>query len=260
MQPQAFDTYAKDYDAHFTHSFVGKAQRLQVYKQVKKHVSFNSKKVLEINCGTGEDAVWMAGQGARVLATDISEGMLRVTGQKKAGLNIVTKQLSSQDIITLRPEKFDLIFSNFGGLNCLSEKELTDFKNGCAQLQNRSGQLAFVIMGTKCWWERFYYYQKKDAVKTNRRLNKAGTETVMDGNHFKTWYYSPEEIKTLFNDHYKHISTKPIGLFVPPSYLEHYVKKRTALFGFLKLMDALFGNFSFLANRADHYLIVFEKK
>jgi SAM-dependent methyltransferase len=260
MQPQAFDTYAKDYDAHFTNSLIGKAQRLQVYKQVKKQISFGSKKVLEINCGTGEDAVWMVKQGASVLATDISEGMLRITGQKTGGLTITTKQLSSQDIITLSPEKFDLIFSNFGGLNCLSEKELTDFKNGCAQLQNRSGQLAFVIMGTKCWWERFYYHRKKDPARANRRLNKAGTETEMDGRGFKTYYYSPEDMKVLFAEQYRHITTKPIGLFVPPSYLEHYVKKRQVLFGFLKLMDALFGNFSFLANRADHYLIVFEKK
>jgi SAM-dependent methyltransferase len=260
MQPQAFDTYAKDYDAHFTNSLIGKAQRLEVYRQSEKYISFNSKKVLEINCGTGEDAVWMAGLGASVMATDISEGMLRVTEQKKSGLAITTRQLSSRDIGTLSPEKFDLIFSNFGGLNCLSEKELNDFKNGCVQLQNKSGKLAFVIMGTKCWWERFYYNRKKDPVKAKRRLNKAGTETVMDGNHFKTWYYSPDDIRVLFNNDYKHVTTKPIGLFVPPSYLEHIAKKRKVLFGLLKLMDALFGNFSFLADRADHYLIVFEKK
>ncbi len=260
MQPQAFDTYAKDYDAHFTNSFIGKAQRWQVYKQVKKYISFQAKKVLEINCGTGEDAVWLALQGASVLATDISEGMLQVTRQKKAGHFINTKQMSSQDIKLLSPEKFDVIFSNFGGLNCLSEKELIDFKNGCLQVQNTSGQLAFVIMGTTCWWERFYYNRKKDPARANRRLNKSGAETVMDGHHFKTWYYSPEDMKALFNSHYKHIATKPIGLFVPPSYLEHYVKKRKMLFGLLKFMDSLLGNFSFLANRADHYLIVFEKK
>lgn len=260
MQPQAFDIYAKDYDAHFTNSLIGKAQRLQVYHQLKKHLSFNSKKVLEINCGTGEDAVWMARQGASVLATDVSEGMLDITQQKITDLDVKTKQLKSQEIGHLAPEEFHIIFSNFGGLNCLSEKELLDLKNGCVQLQNTSDQLAFVIMGTQCRWERFYYNQKKDPAKANRRLNKAGTETVIDGNHFKTYYYSPEEIILLFKERYRHIATKPIGLFVPPSYLEHYVKKRKALFGLLKFSDALFRNFSFLANHADHYLIIFEKK
>ena len=151
MQPQAFDTYATGYDTHFTNSLIGKAQRQQVYRQVKKYISFRAKKVLEINCGTGEDATWMARQGATVLATDISEGMLRVTERKTAGLEVKTKQIKSQEIGQLAPEIVDLIFSDFGGLNCLSRKELMDFKNGCVQLQTTSGQLAFVIMGTACW-------------------------------------------------------------------------------------------------------------
>lgn len=260
MQPQAFDTYAKDYDAHFTNSLIGKAQRMQVYRHIRKHISFRLKKVLEINCGTGEDAVWMARQGASVLATDISEGMLKVTEQKTSGLDVKTKQIKSQEIGLLAPETFNLIFSNFGGLNCLSEKELNDFKTGCALLQPTSGQLAFVIMGTKCRWERFYYNRKNDPSKANRRLVADGVETVMDGIHFKTYYHSPETIKSLFKEQYNHVVTKPIGLFVPPSYLEHYVKKRKMLFGLLKFLDAVFGNFSSLSNYADHYLMVFEKK
>lgn len=260
MQPQAFDIYAKDYDTHFTNSLIGKAQRLQVYRHIRKHIFFRSKKVLEINCGTGEDAAWMAKQGASVLATDISEGMLKATEQKTSDLGVKTKQVKSQEIGLLAPETFDLIFSNFGGLNCLSEKELIDFKTGCVQLQPTSGQLAFVIMGTKCRWERFYYNQKKDHQKAQRRLKADGVETIIDSVHFKTYYYSPGTIKNLFKEQYDHVITRPIGLFVPPSYLEHYVKKRRILFGLLKFLDAVFGNFSSLADYADHYVIVFEKK
>ena len=260
MQPQNFDAYAQSYDNHFTNSFIGKAQRLQVYQQLLKHISFKNKSVLEINCGTGEDALWLTKQGAAVLATDISEGMINVAKNKSTNSLIDFNQLAAQDISSLSPNTYNIIFSNFGGLNCLSNNELLKFKAGCDQLQKPSNQLAFVIMGTKCKWEQLYFSFKKDKAKATRRQNKGGVDTLINDNHFKTYYYSPDDIKQLFIENYSCISVSPIGLFVPPSYLEPYVVKRRGMFGFLKLLDKLFGDFSFLSNYADHYLIVFEKK
>ena len=36
--------------------------------------------VLDLGCGTGRHALWLAGAGARVTAVDFSEGMLETTG------------------------------------------------------------------------------------------------------------------------------------------------------------------------------------
>lgn len=260
MQPQSFDTYAQSYDDHFTNSLIGKAQRLQVYKKLLLLIGLNNKSVLEINCGTGEDAIWLSKHGATVLATDISEGMINVAKNKLTNNSIDFKLLAAQDISSLVPNTYNFIFSNFGGLNCLNNDELQKFKTGCEQLQKPSNQLVFVIMGTKCKWEQFYFSFKKDKAKATRRQNKTGVDTVINNSHFKTYYYSPDYIKELFIKNYNCISVNPIGLFVPPSYLEPYVVKRKGIFAFLKLLDKLFGNFSFLSNYADHYLIVFEKK
>ena len=38
--------------------------------------------VLELGCGTGEDAIWLAKRGVRVLATDGSPAMLEATARK----------------------------------------------------------------------------------------------------------------------------------------------------------------------------------
>lgn len=260
MQPQVFDSYAQTYDDHFTNSLIGKAQRKQVYKHLKNHTYFFNKSVLEINCGTGEDAVWLSKMATYVLATDVSSEMLKVANSKVKGKNIEFKQLAAQDIETLVPEKYDSIFSNFGGLNCLSPQEMILFGDGCEQLQIHENQLAFVIMGTKCLWERFYFKKKGDKEKAFRRTNVKGVDTVIDKQQFKTYYYSPSDIKFFFKENYYHIATKPIGLFVPPSYLEPYFKKRKVVFHALVWLDKIFGRFSFLSNYADHYLIVFEKK
>ena len=260
MQPQNFDAYAQRYDEHFTNSLIGKAQRLQVYKKVLDYVKLDVKSVLEVNCGTGEDALWLTKQGAKVLATDISEGMIAVAKNKNSNSSVDFKTLAAQNISSLAPDIYSVIFSNFGGLNCLNANELQKFKMGCEQLQKPSDQLTFVIMGTKCKWERLYFRLKKDKAKATRRQNKGGVDTIINDSHFKTWYYSPDDMKELFKENYNCICVKPIGLFVPPSYLEPYVAKRKIVFGLLKALDTIFGSFSFLSNYADHYLIVFEKK
>ena len=115
MQQQNFDAYAQSYDDHFTNSFIGKEQRLQVYQKLLKRITFKNKSVLEINCGTGEDAIWLVKQGATVLATDISQGMLAVTKSKNANSSAEFKLLAAQDISSLSPNNYNAIFSNFGG-------------------------------------------------------------------------------------------------------------------------------------------------
>ncbi len=260
MQQQNFDTYAQSYDNHFTNSLIGKAQRLQVYQKLLLLIGLHNKSVLEINCGTGADALWLAKKAATVLATDISQGMIDVAKNKTYTNAVDFRQLPAQNISALAPNRYNIIFSNFGGLNCLNNEELQKFKNGCEQVQKSSDQLAFVIMGTNCKWETFFFRYKNDRIKASRRRNKDGVEAIINGNPFKTYYYSPDDMKLLFKENYNYISAKPVGLFVPPSYLESYFIKRKGLFGFLKLLDKLFGNFAFLSNYADHYLIVFKKK
>lgn len=260
MQQAFFDTYATSYDEHFSNSLIGRAQREAVRRYTFKKVYFFKKDVLEVNCGTGEDALWLAKQGASVLATDVSQGMIEVAMRKSDNESIEFKQIAAQNIEGLAPRRFGAIFSNFGGLNCLSPEELKEFKNGCVKLQGHKDQIVLVIMGRKCLWERFYFgWMKKDKARAKRRSQKDGVEAVIGEKRSMVYYYSPKEIKELFVNEYWYVNTKPIGLFVPPSYLEFYFKRNKTLFHFLIFLDRIF-SFSFLSDHADHYIIFFEKK
>ena len=74
---EVFDHAASTYDETFTNSCVGEAQREQVWKYVDKHLNkFNN--VLEVNCGTGEDAHRWKFRGKDVVGTDISPEMIRI--------------------------------------------------------------------------------------------------------------------------------------------------------------------------------------
>jgi hypothetical protein len=85
-------------------------------------------------------------------------------------------------------------------------------------------------------------------------------DTTIDGVKFKTYYYSPADIKKIFADRYEVVGIRPIGLFVPPTYMEGYFTSRKFSLKCLSLLDRIFGRVSFLSNYADHFLIILEKK
>lgn len=258
MKKQAFDNYAFDYDKHFTYSSIGKAQRNQVYRFTEEYVN-GTNALLEINCGTGEDAVLFSTKVKRILGTDISSAMINVADKKKGSIaNIEFKCCNATEIDSVTSEKYDLVFSNFGGLNCLSEEELIQFRSALSSLVKTKTKLLFVIMGTKCTWERFYYFIKGKTI--NRRLVKEGVNTTISGSSFTTYYYSPDAFFELFKDEYQLVDKKPIGLFIPPSYLQHFFRNKKLLLKPFVLLEQLLSRYSWQANYADHYLIVLEKK
>ena len=56
--------------------------------------------MLEINCGTGIDADWLAKKGHFVIASDISSKMIEIAKKKYDHSNLIFKQLDLQTIHT----------------------------------------------------------------------------------------------------------------------------------------------------------------
>ncbi len=259
--PSNFDSTSKQYDEVFTFSNIGKAQRQRVFNYINPIIKSNRKlNILEINCGTGEDAIQFGGFGHDVIATDISEGMIAVANAKKRSKNVTFK---AQDINTLSvglfDKKFDLIFSNFGGLNCLSNEQLSDFIKESSDMLSPKGKLILIIMPKNCLWERFYFFLKGNYKKAKRRNTSKSIIVNVDGTNVKTWYYNPKDIVSLTETLYKTKKIKPIGLAIPPSYLENSFLAKNPVLPILKGVDRIITG-TFWAKYADHFLIELEKK
>ncbi|MCX6199152.1 MAG: class I SAM-dependent methyltransferase [Bacteroidetes bacterium] len=263
MQPQPFDAYAKNYDANFTYTSIGRMQRGFVIGWLARYLT-SPKKILEINCGTGEDALQLALLGHSVIATDASEKMIEEARQKKFRNQISDIRFECANFNSLKEKfnsnKFDLIFSNFGGLNCADKVELKKLSADFAALLNENGKLFFVIMGSACKWEQLYFLLKGNIEKAFRRKSSAGIRTQISDVTFNTHYYSPSEMKTIFGENFDLEFKRAVGLFVPPSYLQQFFENKLWLLKILGLFDYAFTNFSFLANWGDHYVIVLNKK
>lgn len=260
-----FDTMAETYDADFTNTAIGKLQRKQVWEFLKPVLNSYRKpiRILEINCGTGEDALELSQSGHFVTATDGSRKMIEKAQEKIA----VLKGSNTRFIVCrfdelsqhFRDEKFDLVISNFGGLNCINSTEMEKLSQQLCSLLHDHGKLFFVIMGRSCVWETFYFLLKGKVATAFRRrkrsvLFQAGETAI------PVFYYSPGNLKKIFHSCYTYCHSNPIGLFVPPSYLEKIFARRQHWLVNLGRLESKFSKYTMLSNLADHFCIIFQKK
>ncbi len=257
----SFDIAASNYDKTFTNTVIGKLQRQVVHEHLTEILSENKpKNILEINCGTGEDAIWLAKQNFKVTATDISEKMISLAKNKISLKNLSFKEVDINNLPNeFLNDQFDLIFSNFGGLNCLSKTELQTFLKNSSNLLTEKGQLILVIMPKNTLWEQFYFLVKADFKNIFRRKKESAIANV-DGEKVKTYYHNPKELVHLASNGFELKQLKPIGFFIPPSYLDPFFRNKTRLVSVLDSLENNIKNQSFLSKYADHYFIVFQKK
>ena len=179
-------------------------------------------------CGTGEDARHLAQRGVTVTATDQSPGMLAVARAKTAGLPVTVTRL---DLAALAPAPdvqahapYSAVLSNFGGLNGLSQhRDLAAF---LAPLVGRGGRLVLVIMGRWCAWEIAWHLLHLQPRRAFRRLARAGATSRAGGVDFTVYYPTTAALRRDFAPHFHLERAWPLGLFLPPTYLEPLTRRR----------------------------------
>lgn len=88
-----------------------------------KHLA--DKRVLEVGCGSAPVARWLAAQGARAVAFDLSGGMLRhaLAANKRTGLDVGLVQADAM-ALPFADESFDLAVSSFGAIAFVAHPDL----------------------------------------------------------------------------------------------------------------------------------------
>ncbi len=259
FQPAAFDAFAATYDATFSHTPLGEMLRSRVWESLARHFT-PGQRILELACGTGEDAIWLARRGVRVMATDGSAEMLSQTWRKakQAGVSLETRQLALQAIaqglpVDLTGERFDGALSNFGGLNTLSD--WSGLAQGLARLIRPGGKLVLVPMGPLCPWEIAWYGLHGDGRRAWRRLGRA---TAWVGSaEIPIYYPSARSLRRACAPHFRHVETRALGCLLPPSYLGHFVARYPRFFERLNRLERALARP--LGGLGDHYLSVFER-
>jgi SAM-dependent methyltransferase len=239
----AFTAQSIHYDADDKTNHVIADLRKQVYDHVARHIRPKSS-ILELNAGTGIDASYFISKGHHVLATDLSDGMIRELNKK----GIANKQLSYDELDRLDNEKFDYVFSNFGGLNCIDD--LSKVTRHLPRLLNNNAHITWVIMPKVCLWELATIL--KGGKNAFRRLKKDGVTAHIDSQYFKTWYHSLSDIKKAFGDQFDFVESEGLAALSPPPHKTNFFA-----YDLSRKIDHAF-NKTFPFNRwADHIIVTF---
>ena len=257
----AFSKQASKFDEEDISNPVIQRMRKQVHTHLLTLLKPNDR-ILELNAGTGIDAIFLAQQGFNVYATDNAQGMLEVFADKIKNNNLSDKiqlqKCSFNNLEQINAGTFDHIFSNFGGLNCAEDIEavIKQFD----RLLNPGGIATLVIMPPVCPWEMML------ALKGNfkiafRRLNKKGVASHLEGVYFNTYYYSPKQISKMFDKNkYTLITVKGLGILSPPPYMERFPAKHPVIYKTLCKLEHAIENLRPFNGWADHFIISVKKK
>ncbi len=168
---------------------------------------FPNARVLDLGCGTGEDALHLLASGAVVTAIDSSSAMVEIARSKG-----VDARLLSIEHLDELSETYDFVLSNFGALNCVAD--FAALRESLARRIHPGGVLALCVMNRFCMWELLYYAVRGQFGRASRRWS--GKARVSE---LSVFYPSLRQIESALSPAFRLTGDAGIGVCVPPSYV-----------------------------------------
>ncbi len=256
----AFDDASSWYDDLHANDPAWRAARAVTHSVFLTYFRHNDR-LLEINCGTGIDALALATQGMSVYATDISEGMIEAARAKieQHGLSSRARAevLGFEELGTVRGDPFDGGYSNFDGLNCIQDPG--PIARELARLIRPGGYFVATILPDFCLWETLSMFLRLNVAGAFRRRSSGGVEANLGGKTFRTFYYSPEGFARHFTENFKVVGVLGLNIFTPPmNHLRAYRILRPIL-PILYRVDALVSRLPVFRRIGDQMIIVLQR-
>ena len=256
----AFDGIAAEYDTLFTFSTIGRTQRNAVWKRAAAAFAPGDR-VLELNCGTGEDAMFLAHRGLNVTACDASGQMIEQAkvrkGRQAPWAAVDFHVLPTERLYELPAQPlFDGVFSNFSGLNCVAD--LRTVAGELAMRLRPRAKLLLCFSTRFCLWEILHYTAKGDFQKALRRCS--GVSPVsLNACSFPVYYPTIGQLRRSFAPAFRLRSVMGVGIAVPPSYMEKWIGKHPRVLTAMNCFDAAVCDLPGFRIIGDHMLLSMEK-
>jgi ubiquinone/menaquinone biosynthesis C-methylase UbiE len=227
---ERYDAFADDHP-HLTR------MRNKVYAHVERVVPRGSS-ILELNAGTGTDAIELARRGYRVHATDIAPGMLDRLREKVARLGlgdrITVQECSFLELDRVEGGPFDAVFSDLGGLNCTSD--LRPIIAGLDGVLRPRGTVVWVLMPKICLWELALAFTGQFRLAF-RRLSRGAVRAHLEGRTFDVWYFDPGRVLRMFKPRYHRLELEGLSVITPTAESKNLAKRHPRIYRALARLD-----------------------
>ncbi len=256
MSRSPFDELAADYDRQELENPI--RQRMRARSLVVLDATFPAgARLLDVGCGTGTEALWLAERGRHLTAIDPSSQMLDVLNARAraANLDIPAHLLRAGDLDGLTGE-FDGAYSSFGGIN--TEPDLGLFLASLARLVRPGGKIVLGVMNRWCVSEMALMLAAGRPRLAFRRYRPTLAVQVGAASvdvHYPSW----PEMKGAVNAHFKVLRVEALLLLLLPYAWPRLAAHKRA-FGALDRIDRALAPHRPWAWLGDHLLVIAERR
>ena len=262
---RAFDAVADAFDERFGEWASVAAQRRAVRRELLAAFPEGSR-LLELGGGTGEDALFLARSGRRILVTDGAPQMVERTRRKAAdagfGDRVEAETVAIEDLPAFASRRaaegapaFAGAYSNFAAFNCVAD--LSAAGRALAALLAPGGRALLVVFGPWAPGEILTLLLRGQTRAAFRRFSRGPVPARLGGREFKVSYPRPAEFARAFAPGFRLRRVIGVGIFVPPSSAEPAISRWPRLLSALEALDRVAARS--LSRLGDHLLLDFER-
>ncbi len=258
-----FDHIANSSSAK-AHGVFGVIQRKTVWNYMNRIIpQLKGFDMLELNCNYGEDLDLFGERGFNLVATDIGAEMAKITEKRTAQVSMphgISSHYVDLDSLNenLFDKRFDLVFSNFGGLNGVNPESLKKMFQTLPEILKPGGRFVGIVMPKFCAWETIFFTMRFQFRRAFRRLTSQQRITNQNGTDIHTWYYNPSQLTKWSRENFRLVSLKPVGVAIPPAQLERFVSFGKSWSQRLNNIEKRISQNSIFSGMSDNYILDLE--
>jgi SAM-dependent methyltransferase len=261
-----FDKAAKLYDAAYgpaTDSGSGSAYMDWLHTQhlaTLREVFPEGASLLDIGCGTGEEALALVQEGFSVLGIDVSPAMVR-QAQTKAAVYGIKRGVSFRTLAAGQLSQLDErgpfqgAYSSLGALN--TELNLPTVAEQLHDLLEPDAAFVATVMSRRCLYETLRNLLRGKPGQTRKRpTNWEESRAGAGGVRAPVRHYAPDDFAAIFAPHFTPEATYAFPLWLPPLHMQDTYNTQPEDFGWLKTWDRRMRGWPGFRAWGDHFTMV----